>query len=184
MGKESTAIDETFERFVANNYKRVFNYILVIAKDYEMARDLTQDTFLKAACGYGQLRDKARLGVWILRIARNATFSRMKKEQRRRTRFISLFTKRYEGELIDSLEDPSETFDRKVARNEERSIVRKTLKELPPRMREVLILREWEGLSYEEIGKLMRISKKAVKSLLHRARESMRARLEKKDMFQ
>ena len=50
-------------------------------------------------------------------------------------------------------------------------------------MREVLILKEWEDLSYEEIGKIMKISRKAVKSLIHRARQEMKKRLEKKDVF-
>jgi RNA polymerase sigma-70 factor (ECF subfamily) len=183
MNKENTGVDETFERFVANNYKRIFNYIFMIANDYEMAKDLTQETFLKAARGYTQLRRKDRLDVWTFRIARNTTFSRLKKEQRRRSKFISLFTKRYEGELIDSISDPAQAIDEAVAKHEERSVVRKVLNELPPRMKEALILKEWENLSYEEIGGVMKVSKKAVKSLLHRARVAMRKRLEKEDVF-
>lgn len=183
MNNEKAEADQTFERFVAGNYKRVLNYIFVITGDYEMARDLTQDTFLKAARGYDRLRDKARLGAWIFRIARNATFTKVKAEQRRRSKFVSLFTKRYEGELIDSINDPSASVDEIAAKKEERSIVRKALDELPPRMKEALILKEWEDLSYEEIGSVMRISKKAVKSLLHRAREAMRDRLMKEDAF-
>lgn len=176
-------VDETFERFVASNYRRVFNYIFMIAKDYELAKDLTQDTFLKAARGYARLRKKRKLEVWILCIARNATFSRLKKENRRRATFISLFTRRYGGELLDSIDDPSPTVDEVVAKHEEESIVRKVLNELPARMREALILKEWEELSYEEIGSVMKISRKAVKSLMHRAREAMRERLLKEDAF-
>lgn len=183
MNNESKSVDETFERFVASNYTRVFNYIFMIAQNYEMARDLTQDTFLKAARGYGRLKKKERLGVWTLRIARNETLSRLKKEQRRRSKFISLFTRRYEGELIDVIEDECPGMDEVAAKHEERSIVRKVLNELPPRMREALILREWEDLSYEEIGRIMNVSKKAVKSLLHRAREAMRERLIKEEVF-
>jgi RNA polymerase sigma-70 factor (ECF subfamily) len=183
MNNEHSMVDDTFERFVVNNYQRVFNYIFVVVKDYEMAKDLTQDTFLKGAKGYERLRQKEKLGVWILRIARNAAFSRLKKEQRRRSKFISLFTKRYEGELLDSMSDPDAVMDDVVAKQEEYSIVRKVLNELPSRMREALILREWEGLSYEEIGRVMKVSKRAVKSLLHRAREAMRERLVKEDAF-
>ncbi len=176
-------VDETFERFVVNNYKRVFNYIFTIAKDYEMAKDLTQDTFLKAAKGYQRLRKKEKLAVWIICIARNATFSRLKKEHRRRSKFVSLFTKRYEGELVDTLDDPSQAIDGIVEKQEEHSVVRKVLHELPARMREALILKEWENLSYDEIARIMKISRKAVKSLLHRAREAMRKRLMKEDVF-
>ena len=183
INKENIIVDETFERFVVNNYKRVFNYIFMIAKDYELAKDLTQETFLKAARGYERLRKKERLEVWMFRIARNVTFSKLKKEQRRRSKFISLFTKRYEGELIDSIKDSSVAIDEVVVEQEERAMVRKVLNELPPRMREALILKEWEALSYEDIGRIMKISRKAVKSLLHRAREAMRKRLVKEEAF-
>ena len=92
-------------------------------------------------------------------------------------------SKRYEGELIDAINDPSPGVDEEVVKHEEHDVVRKVLHELPPRMREVLILKEWEDLSYEEIGRVMKVSKKAVKSLLHRAREAMRKRLVKEDAF-
>jgi RNA polymerase sigma-70 factor (ECF subfamily) len=183
MNKESERVDETFERFVVENYKRVFNYIFMIANDYELAKDMTQDAFLRAAQGYAGLRKKERIEVWMFRIAHNVAINRLRREHMRRSKFVSLFTRRYEGELIDSVRDPKETMDETAARREEQALVRRALYELPARMREALILREWETLSYEEIGRIMRISKKAVKSLLHRARETIREKLLKEDAF-
>ena len=183
MNKESGIVDQTFERFVADNYQRVFNYILMIVNDYELSKDMTQDAFLRAARGYTGLRKKERIEVWMFRIARNVAINRIRREQLRRSRFVSLFTKRYEGELIDYVHDPGQPMDERVARSEEQALVRKALYELPARMREVLTLREWEALSYEEIGAVMKISRKAVKSLLHRAREAMKEKLAKEDAF-
>ena len=83
---------------------------------------------------------------------------------------------------MNSLVDPAITPEEDVERKQEENIVRKALHEIPPRMREVLVLREWEGLSYNQIGKVMGISAKAVKSLIHRAREAMKDKLLKEGL--
>lgn len=176
-------MNETFERFVIDNYKHVFNYIHMLVKDYEISKDVTQDTFLRACAGFKRLRKKEKFTVWVMKIARNLAFNRLKKERRRQRTFISLFTKRYNGELVDVIPDPAVPLEQRAGINEEKNVVRRVLYDLPSRMREILILKEWESLSYQQIGAVMKISRKAVKSLLHRAREAARKRLEKEDIF-
>ena len=180
---ERKKVEETFEKLVMNNYKRVFNYIYMFVNDYEISKDLTQDTFLKAYIGFKRLRSKEKFHIWIIKIARNLSINRMKREHLKRMRFVSLFTRRYDKELIETLGNPVPSLEEKTKKNEEKSVVRRVLNEIPYRMREVIILKEWEDLSYEEIGRVMKISRKAVKSLLHRAREAMKKRLEKEDAF-
>lgn len=183
INRERKNVDETFEKLVMDNYRRVFNYINTLVNDYELSKDLTQDTFLRAYRSFKRLRRKESFHVWIMRIARNLSINRMKMENLKRIRFVSLFTKRYNRELIDSVSDPVLSLEERAKEDEEKSIVKKVLYEMQPRMREVLILKEWEELSYAEIGKVMKISKKAVKSLIHRAREAMKKRLEREDAF-
>lgn len=183
INKEGRKIEETFEKLVMNHYKRVFNYIHTIVNDYEISKDLTQDTFLKAYLSFKRLRSKEAFPIWIMRIARNLSINRMKKEHLKRMRFISLFTKKYDKEVLDYIQDPDISLEEKANKSEEEGLIKKVLNGMPSRMREVLILKEWEDLSYEEIGKIMKISRKAVKSLIHRARQEMKKRLEKKDVF-
>jgi len=176
-------VEETFEKLVLKHYKRIFQYIYALVNDYELSRDLTQDTFLKAYVSFKKLKNKESFPVWLMRIARNVSLNRLKKEHLRKMKFVSLFTKKYDRELVDYVNDPSPSLDERVKKNEEEKIVRKVLYEMPPRMKEVLVLREWEELSYEEIGKVMKISRKAVKSLIHRARQEMKRKLEREDVF-
>ncbi len=183
INKERNNVEETFEKLVMDNYRRVFNYINTLVNDYELSKDLTQDTFLRAYRSFKGLRRKESFHVWIMRIARNLSINRMKMENIKRIRFVSLFTKRYNRELIDLVSDPVLSLEERAEEDEEKSIVKKVLYEMQPRMREVLILKEWEELSYAEIGKVMKISKKAVKSLIHRAREAMKKKLEREDAF-
>ncbi len=183
ISKEKIKVEETFEKLVMSHYQRIFNYVYMLTNDYELSKDLTQDTFVKAYISFRRLRRKDAFPVWIMRIARNLSINRMRKEKLRGIRFISLFTKKFEKELIDTLNDPVAPLEENIETKEEETIVRKALYEIPSRMREALILREWENLSYEEIGKIMKISKKAVKSLIHRARETIKKRLVGKDVF-
>ncbi|TES91933.1 MAG: RNA polymerase sigma factor [Candidatus Cloacimonadota bacterium] len=176
-------VEETFEKLVMNHYRRVFNYIYTLVNDYELSKDLTQDTFMKAYLSFKRLRNKESFPIWIMRVARNLSINRMKKEHLKKMRFVSLFTKRYDKELVNSIGDPGVPLEERVKKDEEESLVKKALYEIPSRMREVLILKEWEDLSYEEIGRIMKISRKAVKSLIHRARQKMKKRLEKEDAF-
>jgi len=183
INKEKRKVEDTFEKLVMSHYQRIFNYIHMFTNNYELSKDLTQDTFTKAYVSFKRLKKKSAFPLWIMRIARNLSINRMRKEHLKRTRFISLFTKKYKGELQDFLSDPSSPLLENAERQEEKNIVRQALYEIPQRMREALILKEWENLSYEEIGKVMKTSRKAVKSLIHRARETIRKKLVKKDAF-
>ncbi|OQX54901.1 MAG: hypothetical protein B5M53_05275 [Candidatus Cloacimonas sp. 4484_209] len=167
-------MEKVFGKLVEKHYERIFNYIYALTSNYELSKDLTQETFIKAFLSFKRLRNKALFPIWILRIARNTSINRLRKEYLSKKRFISLFTKVNGKELMNSLVDPAITPEEDVERKQEENIVRKALHEIPPRMREVLVLREWEGLSYNQIGKVMGISAKAVKSLIHRAREAMK----------
>jgi RNA polymerase sigma-70 factor (ECF subfamily) len=176
-------VKDTFEKLVQKHYKRVFNYIYMIVHNYELSQDLTQDTFLKAYNSFNKLKKKDSFPWWIMRIARNLSINQLRKEKLKRMGFVSLFAKKYDRHLIDYIKNPGPSPDEKSSIDEEKRTVRKVLSEMPRRMREVLVLKEWEELSYKEIGKIMGISSKAVKSLMHRARQKMRKRLEKEDIF-
>jgi RNA polymerase sigma-70 factor (ECF subfamily) len=183
LNDESKNVRESFERLVMNHYQGIFNYIYMIVHDYDTSLDLTQDTFLRAYKAFNRLRSTEVFGVWVLKIARNLAINRLKREGRRRKKFISLFTKRYDKELVDVIQNPDPSLEEKATKDEEKDVVRKALNEINPRMREVLILKEWEDLSYEEIGKIMKISRKAVKSLIHRAREALKKKLLQHEVF-
>jgi len=170
-------VEKTFGKLVEEHYERIFNYVYALTSDYELSKDLTQETFIKAFLSFKRLRNKALFPIWILRIARNTSINRLRKENLSKKRFVSIFTKMNGKELVNSLVDPAMAPEEDAEKKQEENIVRKTLYEIPPRMREALVLKEWEDLSYKQIGKVMGISAKAVKSLIHRAREAMKDKL-------
>lgn len=155
----------------------------MIVNDYELSQDLTQDTFLKAFGSFGKLKKIDSFPWWIMKIARNLSINRLRKEKLKKMGFVSLFAKKFDKQMIDYIKNPEPTPDEKSTVEEEKKIVRKVLNDMPRRMREVLVLKEWEELSYKEIGKIMGTSPKAIKSLLHRARQKIRKKLEKEGIL-
>lgn len=126
------------------------------------ACDLTQDTLAKALVHYGQ-DNPEHVQAWLMAIARNSCLDQLR---RRKTRGpqqpVSEFT------AIDW-----KTPEDNARQEEEIRIVRKAISRLPERLREVLVLREYGELSYEEIGRALTIPTASVRSRLNRARQAV-----------
>jgi RNA polymerase sigma-70 factor (ECF subfamily) len=133
------------------------------------AADLLQETFIKVYRALDRVPPNVNFGAWLYRVARNCCFD----ELRRRKRGC-WFT--WDGATGAPMIAPSLGMDPEDAllQREGDGLVTAVLARMSRRNREALILRECEGLSCEEIGAMMGISRKAVKSMLFRAREEFR----------
>ena len=173
----------TFDALVAAYEKRIFNVIYRILGDYEEAADTTQETFISAYKAYGRFRGESKVYTWLYQIAINHCRNRLR--QRGRARAIQM----------ESLDQPRDWEDdegfgaREVSDLthapelvlEEKELQQKILsavQSLPPDYREVVVLREIEGLSYNEIADATKISLDNVKTRLSRARAMLRRKLE------
>jgi RNA polymerase sigma factor (sigma-70 family) len=126
------------------------------------ARDLTQDTFAKALDHYGQ-DNPEHVQAWLLCIARNACLDYLRRRKVRGPQQpVSEFS------AIDW-----RTPEDNAGSEEEIRIVRKAIAALPGRLREVLVMREYGELSYQEIGRTLHISGSTVTSRLNRARRAV-----------
>ncbi|MFA5677579.1 MAG: sigma-70 family RNA polymerase sigma factor [Pseudomonas sp.] len=154
---------EAFGALVQQHQGRVCSFARRLCGNPDNALDIVQDTFIKAWHALPQWRPEARFETWLLRIARNTAFDAL-----RRT-----------GQAPESLSDdqplvdPGPTPLRQL--ENERSIIRleALLLQLPLAQREVLLLREMDGFSYQEIAFALEISEGTVKSRLARAREAL-----------
>ena len=146
---------------------RVYAYCYRLLRHPQDAEDATQDTFLKIHRSFHQLKDPASLQTWIFSIARNEAFTIL-----RRTKPVEDLEKA-ENEVWEE-EDP---LDRIVER-ERAAIVQHCVSLLKPAYREVLILREYEHLSYSEIAGVTGASESAVRSALFKARRAMGKKLQ------
>ena len=171
-----------FERVVAEHTGDVYALLYRLTSDPEEARDLTQETFLRAFQSIGRFRGDANLKTWIYRIAVNQARNRWRWWRRRRrdvTVSLDATNDRTEQPLSANLrnEDAIDPEQETLAREREGHL-RGALLELKRPFREAVILRDVEGFSYEEIADTLQISIGTVKSRLSRGRLELRRKLE------
>lgn len=171
-----------FEVLIAERSGEVYGLLYRLTENSEEARDLTQETFLRAFQSIGQFRGESDLRTWIYRIAINQARNKWRWwRRRRRDATVSLDSESAHGKqpLIESL--PSErdkSPEQETLAHERERALRKALHSLSLSYRETVILRDIEGFTYEEIAVTLGIHVGTVKSRLARGRQELRQRLE------
>lgn len=171
-----------FNRLVEDRSGEVYALLYRLTEDQEEARDLTQETFLRAFQSIARFRGEADLRTWLYRIAINQARNRWRWwRRRRRNDTVSLdASENGDGQplglrLCDSSQaDP----EQETLARERETRLRSALRSLASSYREAVILRDIEGLSYEEIAATLEISIGTVKSRLARGRLELRRKLE------
>ncbi len=170
-----------FAQVVAENYERIYNVIYRLVNDDEEAADLTQDTFVAAYRAYGRFRHESSAYTWLYRIAVNLTKNHFEKQQRvgaREAFSLDAPLQLDSDEVTRQVEDWALSPERVSENDELGAIVLREVAALKYDYREVVVLRDLEGLSYREIAEVLGCSVEAVKSRLFRARSVLRERLE------
>ena len=172
-----------FNRLVADRTGDIYALLCRLTDDAEEARDLTQETFLQAFRNIAGFRGDADLRTWLYRIAVNQARNRWRWwKRRRRERTVSLDaplaadSETTLGAVLPDAngDDPEQAT---LARERERALL-SALHTLSRPYREVIVLRDIEGFSYEEVAHSLSISVGTVKSRLSRGRTELRRRLE------
>lgn len=162
---------------VAENQRMVFQLAFHLLGDHEEARDLSQDVFLQVFRTLDRFRGQSALRTWIYRIVINLARNRQRWWRRRfRSDQVSLDA-HLERHGDDVLTDSSATPEVALRRKETAARVWDALEGLPFDQRTAIVLREIDGLSYEEIAFSLGIAVGTVKSRLTRGREALRDRL-------
>jgi len=166
-----------FESLVGRHEEKVYGLAFRMTRSEADAAEIAQDTFLSAYQHLGEFRGEAAFGSWVHRIAANNALMRL-----RRQKVVDIvsdevagpeFTER--GSLAEVPEsDWSKRADDKIIEDELGRAIQAATDALPEGYREVFLLKDVEGLSYEEISEMVGISIPAVKSRLHRARLALR----------
>ncbi len=170
-----------FDRLVQERSGEVYALLYRLTEDAEEARDLTQETFLRAFQHINRFRGDADLKTWIYRIAINQARNRWRWWRRRRrdaTVSLDSVDDQHAEPLGARLRDGTglDPEQETLARERERAIMT-ALRSLSRSYRETVILRDIEGLSYEEIAAALEISIGTVKSRLARGRDELRRKL-------
>lgn len=162
---------------------RLFNAVLRMVGDYDEARELTQETFLKALDKISSFRGDASAYTWLFRIAMNLTISRLRQVQRRRTfsldsdpQSAALHGGQAAG-LVNRLVSPGTGPSERVEKRERNQQVLAALGRLDAEYRAVLVMRDIEGFDYQQMAEVLGIPLGTLKSRLFRARLALRDEL-------
>ena len=160
-----------FEDMVIAYQHRVFGVALRMLGSRAEAEEIAQETFLRAHRALGEFRGEARLGTWLYAIASRLCLNRLESAPRRHE----------QSDEVALLQRPAEGADAAAVleQRELQAALHEAVAALPEERRIVVVLRDLEGLSYEEIGEVLALEPGTVRSRLHRARLDLKAKLER-----
>jgi RNA polymerase sigma-70 factor (ECF subfamily) len=169
-----------FNTLVTERSGEIYGLLYRLTENPEEARDLTQETFLRAFQSINHFRGEADLRTWIYRIAINQARNRWRWWRRRR-REVTVSLDSTDGQsnqpLSACLKEQGDNPEEETLAHERQRALRTALRSLRSVYRETVILRDIEGFSYEEIAETLNISVGTVKSRLARGRQELRRRL-------
>jgi len=164
---------EAFDILVQRYRASLFRFVYHSLHNKEDAEDIAQEAFVRAYLSLSQLKDNSLFRTWLFKIALNLIRDSKRVEKRNPTVSLDSYIegddthKESEGDNVEALEDDSELLVR----------LRKEVASLPNELREVIILRDLQGFTYEEIAKMVGCPLGTVKSRLFYARKILRERL-------
>lgn len=165
--------DAAFEQLYDRYKRAIFQYIFRRVGHVGRAEELTQDVFFGLLRSRGSWRQEASFKTYVYRIAINQCVSESRRGDFRKNEPLE----RPDGTPVD-LPSPRETPDTETTRREEADLVRRALEQLDPEQRDAILLREYQGLSYEEIATAMDIAVGTVKSRIFRGKLELKRLLE------
>jgi RNA polymerase sigma-70 factor, ECF subfamily len=176
--------DAAFTQIVGKYKDALTNYLNMMIGDYDIAVDLSQETFLRVYRNIGRYSNMYQFSTWIYRIATNLAIDEMRYRKRRGQVFYRNVwgsrksTKDKEGpefEIADIRRSPRD----EILRKESGQVLGDAIRSLPEKYRTAFIMKEVQELPYDAIAKVLNCSAGTIKSRLHRARELLQRKLER-----
>lgn len=158
---------------------RIHGAIFRMVREQELTRDLAQETFLRAFEKLASFNAQAAFGTWLYSIAVNQVRSEMRKRSAQKNRqplSLDALGGDEEGRGLDPADDSPDARERLETR-EHCALLLEAVDRLAPENREVIVLREFQDLSYEDIAEAVGVPVGTVRSRLHRARSELREAL-------
>ncbi len=167
-----------FEHLIKQHEGKIYNLLLGMTGNKAAAEDIFQETFLTAWRKIGAFRGDADFSSWLYRIAFNNVLMKRRKKKKIKTVSIDAPVMIHDKEANrDFADDWSRSPAASLENKELKNRIGNAIRALPEKYKEVLMLRDMDGLSNEEVTKILKISLPSVKSRLHRARFYLRNNL-------
>ena len=170
--------EQAFASLLASYERPIYNFVYRLIEDPDDAPDVTQEVFLKVFRNIREFRGECSLKTWLYRITVNEASNRRRWFSRHRRREMSL-DDHAEGApaAAELLADPQENQYEQLLRQERRRALETALAGLQESFRVAVVLRDIEGLGYEEIAEVLRVPVGTVKSRILRGRETLKQRM-------
>ena len=158
-----------------NRYRdRLINFVYQFLGDFEQSEDVVQDTMLKLYQKKHYYREIAKFSTWIYTIARNLANTELRKRKRRKTTLLSQMTREEKDYDLPAIQpETGQELQNEFAEKR----IQKAIQELPEHFRTVIILRDIQELSYDDISSIIGVPLGTVKSRINRARLQLQADL-------
>ena len=162
-----------FKSIVETWQDMVYNTALGILQNEEDAEDVTQEVFIKVFEAVSSFKGESKFSTWVYRITVSKAMDHIRKKKRKkRFAFIQGLYGKNDAPVID----PPDFFHPGISmeNKENAAVLFKAMEQLPPNQKTAFVLNKVEGLSYQEIGDIMKITDSAVDALLHRAKTNLK----------
>ncbi len=165
---------QAFEQLISGYQKKVFNIACRMTGNYDDAADLAQEAFLKVFKSIGDFKGHSALSTWIYRITVNLCLDHIRKNKKRKYVYIDSDIRTDEGDIQRDLEYDGPGPEDETERSQIRQAVTDALSELPEDQKTILVLRDIQNFSYDEIAGILKLPGGTVKSRINRARSALR----------
>ncbi len=168
---------EAFDTFHQRYLKKILNYVNRMICDYQKAEEITQETFLQVYRNLDRFVPCGKVSSWVFKIATNLTKNELRAQKRKNIFGLSLYKKiisdDQETELIEVIPDKTDKPDNIAQHKELSEILESAIKSLPKKYREVMLICEVYGYTYQEASEILACSKANIGIRLCRARRKM-----------
>jgi RNA polymerase sigma-70 factor (ECF subfamily) len=168
---------DAFEVLVDRHQASILNLIYRFIGDRTQAKDLAQEVFIRVWQAAKTYKPEAKLTTWIYRITTNLCFNELKSARRKRWFSFNRSDEYSENTLEQTLADSSPSAEDLLLSKERSRQISDALQSLPDNQRMALVLKRYDGLSYQEIAQVIGCSVSAVESLLVRAKRTLQEKL-------
>lgn len=167
-----------FQELVRRYRNPITNFVYRMLDDYERSVELAQETFIRVYTSASRYQASYSFSTYIYRIASNLAISELRQRKRRRlVPLLSHFTDDNGEQMELDIPDANQLQDDTIIEAERKRAVAKAISSLPPKYRVAVVLRDIEGLSYEDIARTLKLSEGTVKSRINRARNLLKDKL-------
>jgi RNA polymerase sigma-70 factor, ECF subfamily len=172
--------ESAFEQLVRSTGGRLLAAARRLLRNEEDARDAVQSAFIRAFQSLPRFREESRLSTWLYRILVNEALMRLRSKKGKEESIEELLPSFVEdGHQVRDTVDWSDAADKALERAETAAMVNRLIDQLPESYRNVLVMRDIEGMSNGEIAEMLGVTTNVIKVRVHRARQALRTLLER-----